>query len=55
MAFDATTNTLTYWLNGTKLGMSVKDKAPGSGGGEAVQATHWMIFGPALAALISCT
>jgi|GEM_PF-2848343 len=30
--FDATTNTLTYWLNGTKLGMSVKDKAPGTGG-----------------------
>lgn len=29
--FDATTNTLTYWLNGTKLGMSVKDKATGSG------------------------
>ncbi len=29
--FDATTNTLTYWLNGSKLGMSVKDKAIGSG------------------------
>jgi hypothetical protein len=24
--FDATTNTLAYWLNGTKLGMSVKDR-----------------------------
>lgn len=30
--FDASTNTLTYWLNGTKLDMSVKDKAVGAEG-----------------------
>lgn len=30
--FDASTNTLTYWLNGAKLNMSVKDTAEGASG-----------------------